>query len=53
MEFIDLNGLELVIKYLNENLFCKGRRLKFVENVFLIISNKFSCFYMRDSEDDD
>lgn len=53
MESIDPNGLEPATKYLNENLLCKGRRPKLVENVLLTTNNKFSCLYMRDSEDDD
>lgn len=53
MESIDPNRLEPATKYLNEKLFCKGRRPKLVENVLLTTSNKFSCLYMRDSEDDD
>lgn len=53
MESIDPNRLEPATKYLNEKLFCKGRRPKLVENVLLTTSNKFSCLYMGDSEDDD
>lgn len=53
MESIDLNELAPATKYLNENWCRKGRRPKLAENFLLTTSNKFSCLYMRDSEDDD